>query len=253
MDDKCAKAFYRSALALLALDRVDEAIDCCIRCLSFDPDNSGMKSVHDRAIKAKQEKEAHERARQERIKQEKKGREILAAAYQVGFLIQVDGPVIYEIQKARNIIDMPKPDGSSNPYLPHWDPDDPSKTTLIVPVFFLYPQYATSDTITEFIETTPFAAHLEMMFPPQAAPPEWDRKGEYIDGKLVIYAMTHRRRLFKVGKNMTLVDVCNAAKAKAGEPKDGLELKDGCLTFVLLPKGTAVEKGWVKDFKANKK
>jgi hypothetical protein len=146
---------------------------------------------------------------------------------------------------------MPKPDGSSKPYLPHWDPEDPTRSTLVVPVFFLYPQYATSDIITEFIETTPFAAHLGMMFPPQAPPPQWDQKGEYIDGKLVIYAMTHRRRLFKVGKNMTLLDVCNAAKAKFGEPKDGLELKDGCLTFVVLPKGTVVEKGWVEEFKAN--
>lgn len=142
---------------------------------------------------------------------------------------------------------VPKPDGSSNPYAPHWDPDDP--TTLVIPVFFLYPQYATSDVITEFSENTPFAAHLEVMFPPNVPPPEWDRNREYVNGKVAIYAMTRRKRLLKVGKNMTLRDVCNAARAKEGEPKDGLELKDGCLTFVVLPKGTDVEKEWVEDFK----
>ncbi|EKM80261.1 hypothetical protein AGABI1DRAFT_99870 [Agaricus bisporus var. burnettii JB137-S8] len=235
IDDKCAKAFYRSALALLALDRVDEALDCCTRCLVFDPDNSGIKSVHDKALKAKQDKETRERSRQERIRREEEDRKILAAAYQ-----------------ARNIIDMPKPDGSSNPYQPHWDPEDSSKSTLVIPVFFLYPQYATSDIVTEFVETTPFAAHLEVMFPPQAPPPEWDQNREYVDGKLSVYAMTRRKRLFKVGKNMTLLDIYKAVEAKVGEPKDGLELKDGCLTFVVLPKGTAVEKNWVEEFKANK-
>ncbi len=51
---------------------------------------------------------------------------------------------------------------------------------------------------------------------------------------------------------MTLRDVCNAAKAKEGQPRDGLELKDGCLTFVVLPKGTDVEKKWVDEFKATR-
>ena len=72
-----------------------------------------------------------------------------------------------------------------------------------------------------------------------------------MDNRLVIYAMTHRRRLLKVGKNMTLLDVFKAARRKEGEPADGLELKDGCLTFVVLPKG-AVEQEWIDDFKKNR-
>jgi len=104
--------------------------------------------------------------------------------------------------------------------------------------------------ITEFLENTPFSAHLAVMFPPNSTPAEWDKNKEYVNGKLVVYAMTRRKRLLKVGKNMTLLDVCNAAKAKKGEPRDGLELKDGFLTFVVLPKGTDAEKKWVEEFKA---
>jgi hypothetical protein len=107
--------------------------------------------------------------------------------------------------------------------------------------------------IREFVESTPFIAHLEVMFPPHAPPAEWDKNKEYINGNLVIYAMTRQKRLLKVGKNMTLLDVCNAAKGKEGGERDGLELKDGCLTFVVLPKGTEVEKKWVEDFKASRK
>jgi small subunit ribosomal protein S7e len=119
---------------------------------------------------------------------------------------------------------------------------------MIFPVFFLYPQHAISDVIAEFVEDTPFSEHIKVMFPPQAPPPEWDTKGEYVDGHLVIYAMTRNKRLLKVGKKMTLRDVCTAAKAKEGTEKDGLELKDGCLTFVVLPKGQ-IEQEWVEEYK----
>lgn len=102
--------------------------------------------------------------------------------------------------------------------------------------------------IPNFVEDTAFSAHLAEMFPPGAPSPEWDQKREYVNGQLVIYAMTLRKRLLKVGGKMSLRDVCRAAKAKEGDPKDGLEIKDGCLTFVVLPKGD-VEKKWVQDYK----
>lgn len=86
------------------------------------------------------------------------------------------------------------------------------------------------------------------MFPPQATAPTWDTKGEYVDGGLVVYVITRNKRLLKVGKKMSLRDVCKVAKAKEGQPPDGLELKDNCLTFVVLPKGN-VEQEWVDDFK----
>ena len=117
-----------------------------------------------------------------------------------------------------------------------------------MPTFFLYPQYATSDIISHFVEDTPFAAHIAAMFPPQAPEPMWDKNHEYTDGNLSIYAMTHCKRLLKVGKKMTLKDVFAASKAKDGEANDGLEVKDGCLTFVVLPKGD-VEKTWVEEYK----
>lgn len=155
-------------------------------------------------------------------------------------------------RQARNLIIRNSPNGTSgNAASPHFDSDDSTGQTLIFPTFFLYPQYATSDVISEFIEDTPFTAHVINMFPPQAAPPDWDKNGEYIDGKLVIYAMTHRKRLLKVGKKMTPRDIFEASKAKDGEPVDGLELKDGYLTFIILPKGP-VEQKWIEEFKGTR-
>ena len=112
----------------------------------------------------------------------------------------------------------------------------------------MYPQYATTDLVSHFHEDTPFSAHLSAMFPPNAPSPEWDKKNEYVDGSLVVFGWTRRRRLLKIGKKMTLRDVCNAAKAKDGEPSDGLEMTDGTLSFVVLPKGSEEQK-WVEEFK----
>lgn len=97
--------------------------------------------------------------------------------------------------------------------------------------------------ISHFVEDTRFEEHLMTMFPPDGTAPGWDAKGEYSAGQLVVYGITVRRRLLKVGTKMTLMDVMYAAK-------DGLELRDGCLSFVVLPKGK-VEADWIAEFKSN--
>ncbi|KAJ3790684.1 40S ribosomal protein S7 [Lentinula aff. detonsa] len=228
---KSSKAYYRSALALIALERLGEAVDCCARCLDFDKDNKGIQGVLERATKMKTAKDKKESERREELRQEHLAKVKLNDAF-----------------KERNIFVLPKPDGSQNPYVPHFDPEDSSGNSLIFPTFFLYPQYATSDVIPEYVEDTPFSAHLEIMFSSTAPPPEWDVKRQYKAGRLVVYAITRRKRLLKVGKKMTLRDVFNASKGKEGDPPDGLELKDNCLTFVVLPKGDAETK-WVEEFK----
>lgn len=77
---KSSKSFYRSALALLALDRLDEALDCCERCLSFDGSNQAIRGVQDRVAKAKTEKDCRQREREERLLKERNERQLLQAA-----------------------------------------------------------------------------------------------------------------------------------------------------------------------------
>ncbi|KAG1908126.1 40S ribosomal protein S7 [Suillus fuscotomentosus] len=236
LNTKSSKAYYRSATALFALERYEESLDCCERCLEYDPENKGVRSVRDRSAKAKAEKLRKESEKQERIHNKQREKKLLQVAF-----------------KERNLFAVYNPKGSSeNPYEPHFDPEDPEGTTLIIPVFFLYPQHATSDVIAHFVEDTTFSTHIFQMFPPQAPSPSWDKAGQYISNNLVVYAITRRKRLLKVGKKMSLRDVCNAAKAKEGDPDDGLELKDGCLTFVVVPKGE-VEQNWVDEFKRTRK
>ncbi|KAF8138160.1 40S ribosomal protein S7 [Boletus edulis] len=227
---RSSKALYRSATALLALDRLEEAQDCCDRCLVFDAHNQAVQSLRSRTESVRKAKDRQRQENEERLRREREEKQLLRIAF-----------------KERHLYPTSSPQGTSdNPYSPHFDSDDPTRSTLIFPVFFLYPQYATSDVIAHFVEDTTFYVHISQMFPPQVPVPAWDEKQEYTANNLVVYAMTHRRRLLKVGKKMTLRDVCKAAREKDGEPADGLEIKDGYLTFAVLPRGSE-EQRWVDE------
>ena len=233
----------------MSLGRIDEALDCCNRCLAYDTDNPGIKVLRERALTVKKDTDRKERDKQERLRKEGEDKMKMQIAFRVRFFgLLFLWSRIHFFHQERNLINLPNPGGSISPVAPHFDLMDPTGSTLILPVFFLYPQYATSDIISEFDENSTFRAHLETMFPPNAPAPEWDLKKEYLPENLVTYVPTHRKRLLKVGKKMTLRDVFQAAKAKEGQQRDGLEVKDGCLSFVVMPKGD-VEKKWVEEFK----
>jgi hypothetical protein len=135
------------------------------------------------------------------------------------------------------------------PCRPHFAPPAPPHDTLVVPVWLVYPQHGVSDLIAEFHEDSVLGDHLDVMFPPQGAPQPFDPAGSlYNSANLVVYVQTKRKRILKVGRNMTLYKLFEAARPKAGDPPDGLEMKEGCLTLVVLPKGE-VEKKWVEEAK----
>jgi hypothetical protein len=119
----------------------------------------------------------------------------------------------------------------------------------------MYPTHAQSDFITHFHQETSFDDQLAQMFP--ASPtsggvplPEWDTKREYYTSNLAVYVETRHRRLLKVGKDLTLREVlAKGFKAAAdGVGKDGVVMKDGLLSFVVLPKGQE-EEAWIEEFK----
>ena len=154
----------------------------------------------------------------------------------------------YPRWQVRKLVIVPSPKGTPEvDYKPHFDEEDPNQNTLIFPVHFLYPQHAASDTVPDFHEDAPFGEYLAMMFPQGAEPPIWDEAGEYVNGRLSIYAATSKKRLLKIGRKMTLRDVIR----ETGKDGDGLELQGGCLAFVVVPRGE-VETNWIAEFKMNK-
>jgi hypothetical protein len=66
---------------------------------------------------------------------------------------------------------------------------------------------------------------------------------------IVVYCETAKGRLLKIPKKMTLEEVFVAGKGKGtGDDKDGVVLRDGLVSFVVLLKGEE-ERKWVEETK----
>lgn len=141
---------------------------------------------------------------------------------------------------------IPSSDATASDMQPTLTADEPPSLSL--PVIFLYPQYAQSDIISAFDEDTRFSEHLEVMFPPNGARPGWDAKGEYTVSNLSLYATTRQRRILKIGRKMTLANVFQQSGAAPNQKRDGLEMKEGHISIIVLPKGS-VEQSWIEEFK----
>lgn len=83
LNSQASKAYYRSALALIALERFDEALDCCDRCLAFDKENSSVKAVRERAVKLANEKTIKAQNKQRKLMEKKLAKQRLQSAYRV--------------------------------------------------------------------------------------------------------------------------------------------------------------------------
>lgn len=80
---KSSKAYYRSALALMALERYEEAVDSCLRCLSFDSANQSVFSLKGKAGKLHDAKVTKELEKQERLRVAEEERRRLHVAFKV--------------------------------------------------------------------------------------------------------------------------------------------------------------------------
>jgi hypothetical protein len=70
-----SKAYYRAGLALLALGRVDEALDVCVHAGEGAADDPGFKTLRARVEKKLEElrrKEEERKERGRRVKEEKR-------------------------------------------------------------------------------------------------------------------------------------------------------------------------------------
>ncbi|WWD16651.1 hypothetical protein CI109_101081 [Kwoniella shandongensis] len=258
-DKALVKALFRAAQSLVALSRWKEGSDVIARGQSLAVEVGENPSAWTKVSSDLQKGLKRDTDRAERIRRENLSKFALRRAVEERGLVVVDTP---------NPPDNPHPfkfdpeaiaalaTAETEDQEAGWQPP-PSHTSIIFPVFLLYPTYGQSDFITHFHEDTSFQDQLDVIFPksksqsnPQIPFAEWDTKQEYYTSNLVVYVETAQRRLLKVGKELTLREVlAKAKKAAVGDQKkDGVVLRDGLLSFVVLVKGTA-EKAWIEDFK----
>lgn len=83
LNPKNIKAFYRSARALFALDKLVEAIDCCDHALTIDPENKNIQDIRKKALDRKNQIDEKIRQKEEKEERERNKKQTLAKAFEV--------------------------------------------------------------------------------------------------------------------------------------------------------------------------
>ncbi|KAF2670981.1 TPR repeat protein-like protein [Microthyrium microscopicum] len=217
MNPANVKAWYRSASACLALDKIPEAADACSRGLEVDGTNKALRVLQGKIQARKDYITKVEAARQER--EEKEAKEKAA---------------ITEALKTRNIPTRKtnSPPNMEDAIIKLASPLDPT-STLSIPMLILYPLASQTDLIKSFEETHSLLDHLSYLIPVP-----WDTNQEYTLDSIDIYMPTPSSGLIKAGKKLPLQKLLASGK---------IELVDDMLHAYIVPRAKAA--GWISDYK----
>ena len=216
------KAWYRSSLACLSLDKIPQAEDACSRGLEIDSNNTALKALKTKIQKRKEHLEEVDTKRKEREERAK------AEAMALKLALKSRNIPTRSTDKAPELEDAA---------LRLSDPLD-ARSTLLIPVLLLYPLHAQSDFIKAFEEKQSLAQHFEYMF---EEAPQWDQAHEYTADAVECYIETSIGGLIKAGKKLPLSKILGSGK---------VEVVDGLLRVYVIPKTRAQE--WIEDFKAKR-
>lgn len=222
LNPRNVKAWYRSAKALLAVGRIEEADDACAGGLAVDAENGPLKAVA-RDIIAKTQAEEKKAAEENRQKVEAAAKETLLRK-----ALQDRGI------KVRRSARPPEMGDAKLELVP--DPENKTIGTLSFPTVLLYPVHYESDFIKAFNERESLMQHFGYVFPLP-----WDREGEYSANGVECFMETVSGGLVRVGKKVPLLKVLSM---------DSVEVVDGVVKIYMVPKAKA--EGWVQEFKKAK-
>ncbi|KAF1979488.1 TPR-like protein [Bimuria novae-zelandiae CBS 107.79] len=211
------KAYYRSGLACLSLDKIPEATDACELGLELEPSNASLKTLQTKIAARMTHLKSVEKSRKEREAKAASERATLALA------LKSRGIKSRSTNQAPDLEDaVVKLDNVLDP-----------SSTLSFPVLLLYPTHSQSDFIKAFGESETLSQHLEYIFPLP-----WDERQEFTLKDVEAYMETIAGGLIKMGKKMTLNKVLGSGKC---------EVVDGLVRINVLPQGKAA--GWIEEFK----
>ncbi|EAQ87315.1 hypothetical protein CHGG_03934 [Chaetomium globosum CBS 148.51] len=215
------KALYRSARALLLVNKLAEADDACARGLEIDSSSKPLLALAQDIIKAAEADAARRKRDEERLSNERRRVVLLKTALQArGIPTRSTGkPPDMEDAKVK------------------LSPDDlDPASALVFPTLLLYPCHFESDFIKAFNEQESLEQHFGYVFPLP-----WDRTGEYKPTGVECYVETTSGGLVKVGRKVPLLKVLGTGN---------VEVVDDLLKIFVVPKARA--EGWVKEFKEKK-
>ncbi|KAB8345881.1 hypothetical protein FH972_022936 [Carpinus fangiana] len=224
LNPRNVKAYYRSASALLQLDRLTEATDAINFCLSVDPTNAPAETL---ATKIQTRVEAV--AKQEKLRkdrEEKKRKELVT----LQTAIKARG---YAVNMTKN-----RPADVEDAEISLSDPLDAS-SELWLPVLLMYPTAAQTDLLKSVSEHDTLLQHLDYILPLP-----WDEKSEFGRGnaeQVELFADTISGGMVKVGKKVPMRDVLKGGK---------VVVADGLWRVYVVPKSKVTV--WIEEMKKRK-
>lgn len=208
-NSKNIKAYFRSIKALIALDRVDEGIDCCRKAIELDPDfetfHMDLKRLQDRKRRLEEIAAVVKR----KVEETEKTANIIKDA-----LVERN----YRSVETGSTESLQHPDAA--PYRIEFVEGE-----LCFPVVFLYPEFNQSDVISSFGESDTFCHYFEQMFSSRSP---WDGNHLYQPQNLDWYFETHTEKYAKESRK--LVSVLRSVSA-SGSPSQDLAQRYVFLTL----------------------
>ncbi|KAJ5156825.1 hypothetical protein N7492_009628 [Penicillium capsulatum] len=194
LNPKNVKAYYRSSMALLKLEKISEAEDAASRGLAIDPDN--------KALKTSATKIAERKAYVERVVAKRKAEEELARKQNLVLSTALRARQI----RTRKTEQPPEMEDAKIKLVP--DALSP-ESSVEFPAVFLYPMDAQSDFVKGFSELHSIADHLDYIFPLP-----WDTKKEYTVNGVECFMQTVTGGLIKAGKKLPLLQILSGGKVE---------------------------------------
>ncbi|KAJ2078981.1 HSP70/90 co-chaperone [Coemansia sp. S100] len=225
------KALFRSAKACIALEKFEEATECCKWGLSIEPDNKELAALQLQVDQAIARHERRIKEREERKRQKDLIREQIKQA------IEIRSDLVFDTSSDKKkrtededlaVVSYP------------WENDsarqvelDQHTGHLLWPVFFLYPESKESDFVEKFDESLTLRDMLQEVL---AEPPHWDdrQRPKYTLDNVDTYFLSRPvggfdedERLVKVSMDARLGIILNNEK---------YVIRDGIPSFVVLPR-----------------
>ena len=221
VNPKNVKAYYRSSLALVALDKLPEAQEVVTRGLELEPKNKALQQVSSTISARKAARD--EIAAKKKAEQGKRSKELL-----------VKNAALKARQiRTRRTAQPPDMESAEIRLVP--DPLSP-ESTLEFPAVFLYPMDAQSDFVKSFSETHSISDHLDYILPVP-----WDERAEYTIGGVECFMDTLSGGLIKAGKKVPLLKILAGGK---------VEVVDELVKIYVIPTGKVGK--FIEEMKARK-
>ncbi|KAJ2384290.1 HSP70/90 co-chaperone [Coemansia sp. RSA 2611] len=235
------KALFRSAKACVALEKFEEARECCKWGLNIEPQNKELAAMQTQVEEAVARHERRAREREERGRQKELAREQLKQA------IEIRSELVFDTSSDK------KKRSEDTPVSYPWENDserqvelDRDSGHLLWPVFFLYPESKESDFVEKFDESLTLR---DMLTEVLAEPPRWDSRQQpkYTLDNVDTYFLSRPvggfdedERLVKVSMDARLGVILNNEK---------YVIRDGIPSFIVLPRNDSFTSQFIERYR----